>query len=289
MDRSDGNDIPLDHLIADLRIICNNKIVRTISEWDPTSYRILQEPIDELIISDLIGGPWTVSELSEKYGIERDEIDDILHIMRKNQDLLEFGYVARRVGWNSSPGHNRDVRYSLIPIPFEARIYDLFLGNSLLDWHSDILSETNVVPVDRGEFTAILQKLCEIWQMPLTKVMESLEEKDSHSVQSIYGPIPFSTDPQNYENIRDTLSEDPNLLRFSFTNLNFQNFINDVKTLNRRKIMSLSVFDIQRYVIMLHDAIVYCSHFGQTDFLKKLLTQKRRLFTLLFPKPTQQR
>lgn len=289
MEPSDGDDIPIDHLIAELRIICNHRIVKSGSDWDPTSYRILQEPIDESIIADLMGGPWTVPELAEKYGIERNDIDDILHMLIKHQDLLEIGYFARRVGWDERPGHSTYVRYTVRPIPFEARIYDLFFGCSLLDWHSNILSEIDIVPVDTGEFTSVLQNLCDIWQMPLTMVLDSLEERDALCVQSIFGPLPFSKDCEIYENIRHSLNEDPELLKYSYFRLNFQNFIKDYRVLNRRHIELMSIFEIQRYVIRLHDAISYCSHFDDARILKKLLTQKRRLFNLLFSKPTQYR
>jgi len=289
MEPSDGDGISIDHLIAELRIICNHRIVKSGSDWDPTSYRILQEPIDESIIADLIGGPWTVPELAEKYGIERNDIDDILHMLIKHQDLLEIGYLARRVGWDERPGHNTYVRYTVRPVPFEARIYDLFFGCSLLDWHSHILSEIDIVPVDTGEFTSIIQNLCEIWQMPLTKVLDSLEERDSLCIQSIFGPVPFSKDCKIYENIQHSLDEDPELLKYSYFRLNFQNFINDYRALNHRHIELMSIFDIQRYVIRLHDAITYCSHYEDARTLKKLLTQKRRLFNLFFSKPTQHR
>lgn len=107
MEFINGNDIPIEQYIADLRVVSHNKIVKNKLDWDPTSFRILEEPIDVSIITDLMGGPWTVSEVAEKYGLENKEIDDIFHKLIKHQDLLEMGYIARRVGWERKTRRNR--------------------------------------------------------------------------------------------------------------------------------------------------------------------------------------
>jgi len=282
VEHTDRDGISIEQLIEELRIISNHRIVKSVSEWDPSSYRILDEPIDSLIISDLMSGPWTRFELADKYGLEKKDIDDILYMLIRYQDLLEYGYLARRVGWDERPGYRTSVRYTIKSVPFEARIYDPFLGCSLLNWNSLILSESKLTVVDMEKFTPIIQHLCEVWQMPFGVVLDRLEKKDTLCVQSIFGLIPFSEDRTLYENIRHSLDEDPELVQYSYFRLNFKNFINDYRALNRRDIAFMSIFDIQRYVIKLHDAITYCMYFDNTKILKKLFTQGARLFNLLF-------
>ena len=287
MEFINGNDIPIEQFIADLRVVSHNKIVKNKLDWDPTSFRILEEPIDVSIITDLMGGPWTVSEVAEKYGLENKEIDDIFHKLIKHQDLLEIGYIARRVGWDERPGYGTCVRYTVKPVPFEARIYDPFFGFSLLDWKSCVTSKIELIPVDKKEFISVLHNLCEIWQMPLGMAMDCLEKRDTLCIPSILGPILFIEDYSVYEEIRHSLDESPELLQYSYFRLNFQNFINEYRTLNRPRIELMSIFDIQRYVIRLHDAIAYCVYFDISKVLRNLYIQKQMLFDLLFSTPTR--
>ena len=87
-----GQNVPdINFLLVDMRVVCNQRIVRTLSEFDKTSYRILDSPIDELILDDLKSGAWTTEELSDKYGIDHQQIDDLIHYVTKKQEDLESG------------------------------------------------------------------------------------------------------------------------------------------------------------------------------------------------------
>jgi len=287
MDPAYQNIPDIKFLLADLRVICNQRIVRTLSEFDKTSYRILDSPIDELILDDLKSGAWTIEELSNKYGIEHRQIDDLVHYVIKKQDVLDLGYLPRRVGRDDRKGHRTKIRYSLIPIPLQARIFDPTLGISLHNWYSllnENFPEYAFENQDDILFTSYSRFISESWDVPVEKVEKYLYQEDVFFVNTIFGPLPVILKDEIYHEIRESLHEEENMVRFSFINCNFQKFIGKFHFLLSTGFSSVT--NLQWYNLQLYDALTYFHHVGEMEKIEKLEIIQEQLFNIFIGKKT---
>lgn len=273
----------VEELIEDLRVVSNGRIVHNKSEFDPSSYRILEKPLDELVISDLISGSWTIFELSEKHGVDRSDIDLIVGTLVKRQDLIESGYVARRVGRDERFGHRTKFRFSLIPIPIEARIFDPTLGLSLLDWQGDItenIDEFFEYPHEEKLTEDYCTVISDFWEIPLEKVSDHFTRQKVRFLDSAFGPLPFIPETEVCERIRNVLNEPPELIQYNFIKSKFSNLVQKYEYLIDQG--PGSVPDFQRSVLKLYDALVYYCNAGEDDRVDELLEIRERLFNMVF-------
>jgi len=287
MDSDGQNNNDIEYLLADLRVICNQRIVRTLSEFDKTSYRILEFPIDELILGDLKSGAWTIEELSKKYGIDHNQIDDLVHYVTKKQDVLDSGYLLRRVGRDERKGHRTKIRYSLIPIPFQARIFDPTLGLSLHNWYSllnENLSEYTFENQDDELFTGYSRFISESWNVPVEKVENCLYQDDVFFISTIFGPLPFIINNDIYHQVRKTLHEQENMVRLGFTNCNFQKFVSKFQYLLSTGFSSVT--SLQWHNLQLYDALTHFHHVEDVEKIEELEIIQEKLFNIFIGKKT---
>ena len=287
MDPPSQNVPDINFLLADMRVVCNQRIVRTLSEFDKTSYRILDSPIDELILDDLKSGAWTTEELSDKYGIDHQQIDDLIHCITKKQEDLESGYLLRRVGRDERKGHRTKIRYSLIPIPLQARIFDPTLGLSLHKWYpllNENLPDYAFENQDDELFTGYSQFISESWDVPVEKIEKYLYQEDVFFINTIFGPLPVIIKDEIYGEIRETLHEKENFVRFGFINCNFQKFVGKFHYLLATGFSSVT--SLQWYNLQLYDAMTYFHYMEDKEKVAKLEVIQKQLFNIFVKKNT---
>jgi len=285
MDSAGQNNPDIEDLTANLRVICNQRIVRTLSEFDKNSYRILDTPIDESILGDLKSGAWTIEELSNKYGIDHKQIEDLVHYVIKKREVLDSGYLPRRVGRDERKGHRTKIRYSLIPIPLQARIFDPTLGLSLHNWYSllnENLSEYTFENQDDELFTGYSRFISESWDVPVEKVENYLYKDDVFFIRTIFGPLPIIIKEEMYHEVRLTLHERENLVRLGFINCNFQKFIGKFQYLLSTGFSSVT--NLQWYNLLLYDALTYFHHVGDMEKIEELEIIQKQLFNIFIGK-----
>ena len=83
-------------LINSYQIISDEKIVLSMSEFNPSSYRILEEPLPVLLTNDLMSGSWTKQALSEKYGLQIPIINQYVNQLMRDYSILDIGYLPKR-------------------------------------------------------------------------------------------------------------------------------------------------------------------------------------------------
>lgn len=274
----------ISNLIEDDRMVCNQRIVRSLSDFNKNSFRILDRPLPDLVVDDLKTGSWTVPELSEKYGVIRENIDELLLNISKNSLYFidDQKYIPRRVGRDERPGKRVFVRYSLIPIPIHARIFDITLGMSLLGWdekiraHSDIIREIspdNIID-KYSLFTS------DYWGIPLDKVSNYFSEVDVSFIMSRCGPLPLVSKSPLYLKIRENLFESPEFLRYQFTNMDFERFKQQFYPILTEGVSSFS--EIQYAAIQLSDALNYQRSVVNGDEVNNLEAINEELFEMFF-------
>ncbi|MDG6251460.1 hypothetical protein [Methanocalculus sp.] len=270
-------------LIENYRMVCNKRIIRSFTDFKIDSYRILDRPLPDMVIDDLKKGSWTVTELSVKYGVGKEDIDDILGNILKNclYFIEEHKYIPRRVGRDERPGKRTNIRYSLIPIPIHARLFDITLGMSLLGWDEKIRFHDNIeyVPAD-----SIQQDYCEFiseyWEIPTDKVLRYFSKEDIDFVMSRCGPLPVMADSTFYQKIRENISESPDFLRYQFTAMDFERFKRQFDPILAEGIVSFS--EMQYCAIQLCDALSYQRSISNTGEVKDLERINEELFEMFF-------
>jgi hypothetical protein len=279
-----GIEEDISNLIEDDRMVCNQRIVRSLSDFNKNSFRILDRPLPDLVVDDLKAGSWTVTELSEKYGVIREDIDEILLNISKNSLYFidEHKYIPRRVGRDERPGKRVFVRYSLIPIPIHARIFDVTLGMSLLGWDEKIRARSNIIREispdniidDYSRFTS------DYWRIPLDKVSNYFSGVNVYFIMSRCGPLPLVSKSAFYQKIRENLSESPEFLRYEFTNMDFERFKQQFYPILTEGVSSFS--EIQYAVLQLSDALNYQRSVANREEVDDLERINEELFEMLF-------
>jgi len=270
-------------LIENYRIVCNKRIVHSYTDFKIDSYRILDRPLPDMVIDDLKAGSWTVMELSEKYGVGKEDIDDILGNIMKNcfYFIDRHKYIPRRVGRDERPGKRTNIRYSLIPIPIHARLFDITLGMSLLGWDEKIRFHDYIeyIPAD-----SIKQDYCkfvsEYWGIPIAKVLRYFSRENTEFIMSRCGPLPVTADSVVYQTIRENISESPYFLRYQFTVMNFERFKRQFDPILAEGIVSFS--EMQYCAIQLGDALRYQRSIKNKGEVKDLERINEELFEIFF-------
>jgi hypothetical protein len=276
-------------LIHDRQIVSNGHLVLSYDQYNPESFRLLDNPLAIYISDELIRGSWTVKELAEKIGIQDNDIRNVLIGLMRDPSPFEGGYIPRRIGRDITEGHKINFRYSFISIPINARIFDPLLGFSLLGWQS-LLKEfdgSSKIIQTSDLNNRYCQKISSFWDISLQKVQEYYSKKNNYFIPSVYGILPVLENEDIYSAINKKIGEPPDLLsvRFRRRHLKKEHLL-----FSRYLIQGPgSIPELQYYIVFLHDILSYCSsqnlEHEYYEFSKINLRLFQKIFNLLEESP----
>ena len=264
------------------QLVSNNRLVlpEQISELE--SYRVLEKPIYELLIDDLQTSSWTIDELSRRYGIAKEDIREPLMIAMRDPVFVAEGFVPRRVGRVKRNGKGRNVQYALLPIPIEARIFDVTLGLSLLHFDSLLIQHVDqlqFLPHTEG-LDAFRETVAECWGIREDKIDQFISKQDVTCILSALGPLFIPNDGGIYDRIRNKLFEEETLLVPRFTRKKINKDIDKI----RRKFGGgfFDFTDVHSTVIALSDLTRFCKYSDRMSEHAELLKISEDFFYSLF-------
>lgn len=264
------------------QLVSNNRLVlpEQISELE--SYRVLEKPIYELLIDDLKTSSWTIDELSRRYGIAKEDIREPLMIAMRDPVFVAEGFVPRRVGRVKRNGKGRNVQYALLPIPIEARIFDVTLGLSLLHFDSLLIQHVDqlqFLPHTEG-LDAFRETVAECWDIREDKIDQFISKQDVNCILSALGPLFIPNDGGIYDRIRNKLFEEEKLLVPRFTRKKINK---DIKKIRRKFSEGFFDFtDVHSTVIALSDLTRFCKYSDRMSEHAELLKISEDFFYSLF-------
>lgn len=205
-------------LINQKRVLSNEAVLSELPET-AIPVRVLEAPLEELILDCLESGTWTIAELAHEFDIADEPIRRIINMLRRKG---EGGYVK------SSPtreildtrkgvirAHSMDgnaCRYTLESIPFHARIVDPTLMIGLLNIHeeaNDFKYVTEDIPAgnatDIDEDFAVL--IGDFWSIEPAEAFDYLTGFDRWYVQTRLGPLPIVLDAEKNAQVQDRFLE----------------------------------------------------------------------------------
>jgi len=264
------------------QLVSNNRIVVPSQICALESYRVLEKPIYDLLIDDLKASSWTIDEFSKRYGIAKEDIREPLQIAMKDPAFVAEGFVPRRVGRVEREGKGSNVQYALLPIPIEARIFDITLGLSLLHFDSLITQyadQIQFLPHTEG-LDAFRKTVAHCWDIPGEKVDRFVGSRDVNCINSALGPLFIPKDGGIYEKIRNKLFEEETLLVHRFTRKKINEDIGEI----HQKLSEgfLDITDVHITVIVLSDLTRFCKYRNRMSEHAELLKISEALFYSLF-------
>lgn len=264
------------------QLVSNNRFVLPEQVSTLDGYRVLEKPIYELLIEDLKTSSWTVDELSRKYGIVKEDIREPLMIAMRDPVFITEGFVPRRVGNAKRNGKGRYVQYALLPIPIEARIFDVTLGLSLLHLDSLLAQYTDQLQfLSHAEgLDAFREIVADCWDIHEEKIDRFISKHDADCIHSALGPLFIPKDRGVYDKIRNKLFEEESLLVSRFTRKKIDRDIE-----NFRRKFSEGFFDIgdmHATVIALSDLTRFCKYRNRMSEHSELLRISESFFCSLF-------
>ena len=264
------------------QLVSNNRIVLPEQVSEIESYRVLEKPIYELLIDDLKTSSWTIDELSRRYGIAKEDIREPLMIAMRDPVFIAEGFVPRRVGRVKRNGKGRNVQYALLPIPIEARIFDLTLGLSLLHFDSLLTQHADqlqFLPYTEG-LDAFRETVADCWDISKEKVDQFISKQDADCILSALGPLFIPKDRRVYEKIRNKLFEGETLLIHRFTRKKIDE---DIEVIRRKFSEGFFDFtDVHNTVIALSDLTRFCKYSDRMSEYAELLKISEDFFYSLF-------
>lgn len=267
-------------LIYSQQIISNGHLVNHLNDFDPQSYRILDRPFLQLLVDDLIAGSWTIEELASKYGVEKDDVRTILLPLMNNIAAFDGGYIPRRITLDDPEGNRNQHRYSYIPIPIQARIFDPTLGFSLLGWSEFLKNEGIAVNTpDDDQKMAYFKNLTSYWEIPEDKILNYLDSEGMLFVDTVYGPLPVLTNQSLYQQIREKFTEDANVLAKKYNNRNLKKDYEYYRALLNQGPGSIP--DFQYCVVTLCDTLNYCRSYDLQNEYKQFQAINRCLLKMI--------
>lgn len=264
------------------QLVSNNRLVVPEQVSEIESYRVLDKPIYELLIDDLKTSSWTIDELSRRYGLAKEDIREPLMIALRDPVFIAEGFVPRRVGSVKRNGKGRNVQYALLPIPIEARIFDITLGLSLLHFDSLLTQHADqlqFLPYTEG-LDAFRETVADCWNIRQEKVDRFIDKQDADCILSALGPLLIPKDRGVYEKIRNKLFEEETLLVHRFTRKKIDEDIEKF-----RQIFSEGFFDftdVHNTVIALSDLTRFCKYSSRMSEHAELLKISEDFFCSLF-------
>ena len=264
------------------QLVSNNRIVLPGQVSEIESYRVLDKPIYELVIDDLKTSAWTIDELSRKYGIAKEDIREPLMIAMRDPVFVAEGFVPRRVGNVKRNGKGRNVQYALLPIPIEARIFDVTLGLSLLHFDSLLTQHADQLQFlpHTGGLDAFRETVADCWDIRKEKVDQFISKQDADCILSALGPLVIPKDRGVYEKIRNKLFEEETLLVHRFTRKKIDE---DIEMIRRKFSEGFFDFtDVHNTVIALSDLTRFCKYNGRMSEYAEMLKISEDFFYSLF-------
>ncbi len=264
------------------QLVSNNRFVLPEQVSTLDGYRVLEKPIYELLIEDLKTSSWTVDELSRKYGIVKEDVREPLMIAMRDPVFITEGFVPRRVGTAKRNGKGRNVQYALLPIPIEARIFDVTLGLSLLRFDSLLAQHANQLQfLSHAEGLDTFREIvADCWDIHEEKIDRFISKHDADCILSALGPLFIPKDRGVYDKIRNKLFEEESLLVSRFTRKKIDRDIE-----NFRRKFSEGFFDIGDMhvtVIALSDLTRFCKYRNRMSEHSELLRISESFFCSLF-------
>jgi hypothetical protein len=270
------------NLIFDRQIVSNGRLVTQYEHFNPDSFRILDQPLAILITDELIHGSWTIDELAEKFGIDNNDVRSVLLPLMSDPSAFEGCYIPRRTGRDEREGHRVNTRYSYVPIPINARIFDPTLGFSLLGWRS-LLKEFN--PILFISTTSELdkqycEKISSFWEIPTQKVIDYYSKEKLCFIPSVYGIFPVIERDEIYTSIKKKVEEDPDLLsnRFRRRNLEKERLMFEQYLMQGPG----TIPELQFLVVLLYDILSFCSNKGSEGEYKEFSKINFAIFQMVF-------
>lgn len=264
------------------QLVSNNRIVLPEQVSEIESYRVLDKPIYELVTDDLKTSSWTIDELSRKYGIAKEDIREPLMIAMRDPAFVAEGLVPRRVGNVKRNGKGRNVQYALLPIPIEARIFDVTLGLSLLHFDSLLTQHADQLQflTHTGGLDAFRETVADCWNIRKEKVDQFISKHDADCIFSALGPLFIPKDREIYEKFRNKLFEEETLLVHRFTRKKIDGDIEMIRWKFREGFFDFT--DVHNTVIALSDLTRFCKYSERMSEYTELLKISEDFFYSLF-------
>ncbi len=269
-------------LAENRQLISNNRIVLPwqISTFD--SFRILEKPLYELIIRDLKESSWTIDELAIKYGISKEDIREPLTIAMRDPVFTAEGFIPRRVGRIKRNGKGSNVQYALLPIPIEARIFDITFGLSLL--HFDSLLTKHVDQLQFLSYSdglySFKETIVNCWNIDEDKIHQYINKHDGDCILSAIGPLFIPKERGIFEKIRLKLFEEEKLLIPRFNRRNIDTIIRNIRRAFNEGFIDIT--DLHNTVIEFSDLTRYCKYRNLMSEYKELIDISEDVFYSLF-------
>lgn len=269
-------------LIHNRQVVSNGRLVIQYEQFNPESYRILDQPLAILITDELIRGSWTIEELADKFGIDNNDIRNVLLPLMGDSDPFKGGYIPRRTGRDDREGHRINARYSYVPIPINARIFDPILGFSLLGWKS-FLKESNsslFISTTSELDLQYCEKISSFWEIPPQKVHDYYSKEKIQFIPSVYGILPVLESDEIYSSIKKKIEEQPDLLSKRFR----RRHLEKERLMFEQYLMQGpgTIPELQSLVVFLYDILSFCSSEGLEGDYKGFSEINFNLFQRVF-------
>jgi hypothetical protein len=285
----------LEHLIQHHQLVARDRIVKSLDDLGTGPYRILNRPLREILIDDLQKESCSFRDLADRHTLSQEDVRHEIESLIRSDYLLEQGYVIGRSGHRRrTKTQGSEYVYSLIPVPVKARIFDPFLGFSLLDWTRFLAlpgNEPHLVPVH--EVVAAYRDLVHaVSGIPYTTIEAYLSRYSCIFIGSTFGPVPVLTRSAAYRELFASLTcRDELALQVPLSDAEMEKKIREIETFIRHGPGNLS--EIQQYVLALSDMLRSCGKDETSQYLNRLELLNEQFFRKLFhsdsPVPGQTR
>jgi len=272
-DYCSNHNCSVEQLIKECRIIANGKILKSPDQYIIQSYYILDKPLNELIINDLMANYCPIPKLAKKYGIVGPGIFSEISRLMDSTTLFDQGFLLK---------HNSELSFKIVPIPVEAKIFDPFFGFSLLNWKEllvEFYDEIEILPKNENliEYSQLISHL---WGLPTYECYLYLSTKQLFFINSTFGPIPILFSKSIYNQISESLLESDNVGKRI---LSPKNIDKTLKKIDKQiKIGVNSVLEVENCIINLASLIKRCMNIQDPIVLEKVHFINERFFKELF-------
>jgi len=274
----------LKEFIESHRLVVNQEIIRGLPLPPIRSYKILHGPLSEILIFDLLDSGKTISQLSNGFDINQREIRKELAAILTRQTLLEEGLIMRRSNWTTLIEPEKpEFVYSVIPLPLEAKIFDILLGFSLLYWTQFVYSfEDTLEKIPEEDVIQPFKELCcDYWEIPEHTFNDVYQKFKPQFFNSTFGPLPVIDPPSEYDSIKDLICNSDTLaLQPPLDASRVNKKIKDLEIIIRGGFESL--VEVQFCVIALIDVLRVCEKNKWDSDIKKIDRLNEQLFKKIF-------
>jgi len=260
-------------LIDEKRLITDGQIFKSSENRIITKYTILDEPLRNLLIADLMQKKQSLFELIEKYGIIGYDIVHEILWLRNNPYLFDQGYLLK-----SFP----ILSYQIVPIPLEVKIFDPFFGFSLLNWNELLLEFYDEIEILEKEdcFDEYSELISVHWNIPDFIVIENLMKTEFFFINSIFGPIPIIFCKSIKNQVLDMIFKSENVKKRNITKKNIDHHILKIDKIFQNDFGT--VLNIQKNVIYLANIVQFCKNNSICLHNDKIRSLNERIFKGLF-------